>query len=281
MRLGFSENSKFKLINTIIVLIFSVYGISQKNFRQDEVSTFQALMVEVFTPLQEGTTSIKDHVEYVFKHYFYLVETSKRNEELNKRVEELENAIFQYEEVQKENERLKELLKFGEEIPREKVLAQVIGWDSTNEFKVLRINKGKLDGLKIKSPVITINGLVGYVYRLSKNYADILTILDQNNRVDTIVSRTRSHGIIEGTSNYKARLKYVVRTEPVEIGDMTITAGLGNIYPKGIKIGKITSIEKESYGLTQSIEITPSVDFHRLEEVVVLIARELEADAKP
>ncbi len=280
MKIAISENSKIKLINAVVVLIFSIYGVSKKNFKQDDISSFQAFMTEVFAPIQEGTMSMKERIEYVFTHYLFLVETSKQNASLKQRVAELENAIFQFEEVQKENERLKELLKFGEEIPREKVLAQVVGWDSSNEFKVLRINKGKKDGLKLKSPVITINGLVGYVYRLSKNYADILTILDQNNRVDSLVSRTRSHGIIEGTSNYKARLKYVVRTEPVQKDDMVITAGLGNIYPKGIKIGKITDIAKESYGLTQSIEITPTVDFHRLEEVVVLIVREEQEESR-
>jgi rod shape-determining protein MreC len=278
LRLGLNENSKFKLINSIAVLIFAVYGVSKKNFRQDDISIFQSVVMEVFTPLQQGTMSAKDRLAYIFRHYVFLVETSKQNQELKKKVAELENAIFQYEEVQRENERLKELLKFGEEIPSDKVLAQVIGWDSSNEFKVLRINKGKDDGLKLKSPVITINGLVGYVYRLSSSYADILTILDQNNRVDSIVDRTRSHGILEGTSNKRARLKYVVNTEPVQVGDMVITAGLGTIYPKGIKLGKITNIEKETYGLTQSIEVTPTVDFHRLEEVVVLLSRESELD---
>ena len=120
----------------------------------------------------------------------------------------------------------------------------------------------------------SMNGLVGYVYRLTPNYADILTILDQNNRVDSIVARTRTHGIVEGISEFKCRLKYVNRTEKVEVGDEIITAGLGNIYPKGIKVGKITQIDKENYGITQSIVVTPSVNFHKLEEVVVLIEKE-------
>ncbi|MBL7665747.1 MAG: rod shape-determining protein MreC [Bacteriovoracaceae bacterium] len=280
MRAFLAESSKIKLVNTLVVLILSIHGVSKQSFEFEKLSWFESFIVEVFTPLQQGTTTVKEKIDFAFKHYFFLIETSKRNEELKTRILELENAIFQYEEVQKENERLKELLQFGEEIPRQKVLSQVVGWDSSNEFKVLRINKGKNDGIELKSPVITINGLVGYVYRLSANYADILTILDQNNRVDAIVSRTRSHGIVEGTSNYKARLKYVVKTEPVQVGDTLITAGLGNIYPKGIKLGKITKIEKESFGLTQSIEITPSVDFHRLEEVVVLMAHENEASDK-
>jgi rod shape-determining protein MreC len=65
------------------------------------------------------------------------------------------------------------------------------------------------------SPVITDHGLVGYVYRVTDNYSDVLTILDQNNRVDVVVERTRTHGIVEGVFNFKCALKYVMRNEPV------------------------------------------------------------------
>src|SRR5690606_9086890 len=130
---------------------------------------FDRLVIETFAPLQRGTLSFKEQIENFVSHYIAIVNTSKENELLTQEVETLRNTIFDLNEVQKENERLKQLLQFGKEIPREKVLAQVTGWDSSNEFKVLRINKGKNDGLKVMSPVITMNGLVGYVYRVSAN----------------------------------------------------------------------------------------------------------------
>jgi len=271
------DSSRWKLLNNIMVGIFSLYGIAIQNYNVDETSYFQKLMIEMLTPIQQGTTSIKEKVFYTFDHYVNIVNTSKENVVLKDSVVKLKNKIFTLEEVQRENERLKSLLEFGREIPRKKVLAQVVSWDSSNEFKVLRINKGSLHGLTEMSPVITMTGLVGYVYRLSDNYADILTILDQNNRVDSIVVRTRTHGIVEGISGFTCQLKYVSRTETLELGDEIITAGLGEIYPKGIKIGKISKIDKENFGITQKIEITPSVDFHKLEEVVVLIEDQVVA----
>lgn len=266
-----NETSRLKLVNNLIVLLLSVYGASRHDFEVNNVSVFESSMIEAFAPIQRGTISVKEKITYFFDHYVMIVNTSKQNVELKQSVSELENKIFTLSEVEKENQRLKQLLEFGKDIERKKVLAQVVGWDASNEFKVLRINKGKSDGLKLLSPVITMNGLVGYVYRLSNNYSDILTILDQNNRVDAIVESTRSHGIVEGMSQFRCRLKYVIRTEVVKNGDVVLTAGLGEIYPKGIKIGTITEIDKEKFGITQSIEVTPSVDFNRLEEVVVLI----------
>ena len=242
-----------------------------QNYKVNEASFFQQLVIEFMAPIQRGTVSLKERIAYTVEHYVTIVNTSKKNVELKQKVEQLENKIFILGEVKKENERLKQLLEFGKDIPRKKVLAQVVSWDASNEFKVLRINKGENSGLKILSPVITMTGLVGYVYRLSPNYADILTILDQNNRVDSIVARTRTHGIVEGHSGFNCQLKYVARTEKLDLGDEIITAGLGEIYPKGIKVGKISKIDKENFGITQRIEVEPSVDFHRLEEVVILI----------
>lgn len=242
-----------------------------QNYKLDDSSFFQGLIVEVLAPIQKGTTSIQGTVSNTIEHYIKIVNTSKENVELKKTISTLENKIFSLNEVQKENNRLKQLLEFGKVIPKKKVLAQVISWDASNDFKVLRINKGSSDGLKVLAPVITMTGLVGYVFRLSPNYSDILTILDQNNRVDSIVAKSRTHGIVEGSTGLKCKMKYVARTDELNEGDTVITAGLGEIYPKGIKIGHVSRIDKENIGITQRVEIQPSVDFQRLEEVVVLI----------
>jgi len=84
----------------------------------------------------------------------------------------------------------------------------------------------------------------------------------------------RSHGIVEGYNNEKSIMKYISRAEPIILGDKVITSGLGNIYPKGVKVGTVSRIESESYGITQNVEISPAVDFGRLEEVVILLSNE-------
>lgn len=252
-------------------MALSLYGISKKNFKEDSVPYFQVFMIEAIGPIQSSTTSFKDSVSDLFNNYLAIVNTNKENVVLTKKVSDLENTIFNLQELKLENQRLKDLLSFGQEIPRSKVLAQVVGWDSSTEFNVIRINKGKNQGVTPKSAVVTSEGLVGYVYRVSDHYSDIITILDQNNRVDTIVERTRSHGIVQGFSNFSCTMKYVNRNEPILKNDLVITAGLGEIYPKGIRVGTISKVERETYGITQLIEVTPSVNFNKLEEVIILI----------
>lgn len=228
-------------------------------------------MTEVVSPVQESLSDSKKNLSSLWENYILIVNTSKENTVLKKQISRLENDLITMEEIRKENLRLKRLLNFSDEEVHQKVMAQVVGWDSANEFKVIRLNKGTNHGIKVMSPVITDHGLVGYVYRATENYSDVLTILDQNNRVDVVIERTRTHGIVEGVFNFKCALKYIMRNEPVEVGDKLITAGVGGIYPKGVKVGMITNISKENFGMTLNIEVIPSVDFDKLEEVLVLI----------
>lgn len=266
-----NESSKTKIVNNLIVAVIAIYGISQKRFDLNETSIFNQVVTEVLSPVQEGIASSKKSLSFLWENYLLIVNTSMQNTVLKKQISRLESDLTTMEEVRKENLRLKRLLNYSDEMSHERVMAQVVGWDSANEFKVIRLNKGTRQGIKVMAPVITDHGLVGYVYRVTENYADVLTILDQNNRVDVMVERTRTHGIVEGVFNFKCALKYIMRNEPVEVGDKLITAGVGGIYPKGVKVGMITDITKENFGMTLSIEVIPSVDFDKLEEVLVLI----------
>jgi rod shape-determining protein MreC len=268
------ESSKTKIVNNLIVSILAIYGISQKQFNLSEPSLFHQVVTEVLSPIQEGIANSKNNLSSLWDNYLSIVNTSKENEVLKKQISRLDSDLTSMEEMRKENLRLKRLLNFSDESSHQKIMAQVVGWDSSNEFKVIRLNKGTRHGIKAMSPVITDQGLVGYVYRTTENYSDVLTILDQNNRVDIVVERTRTHGIVEGVFNFKCALKYIMRNEQVEVGDKLITAGVGGIYPKGIKVGMITDIAKENFGMTLSIEVVPSVDFDKLEEVLVLINAE-------
>lgn len=265
-----NETSKAKIVNNLIVAVLAVYGISQKKFTIEEPTLFQRVVMEVISPMQKGISDSQKSLSSLWENYISIVDTSKDNVLLKKKISRLESDLFGMEEIRQENLRLKRLLNYSSEISEQRILAQVVGWDSANEFKVIRLNKGQKDGIQVMSPVITDQGLVGYIYRVTENYSDVLTILDQNNRVDVLVERTRTHGIVEGVHNFKCALKYVMRNELIEVGDKLVTAGVGGVYPKGIKVGMITDIEKENFGMTLAVEVAPSVDFDKLEEVLVI-----------
>jgi rod shape-determining protein MreC len=272
VRLIEDKERRQKAVLNILVLLIAFVGVAKRSKTLDETSAFENILIDSFAPLQTSLTSIRTEVASFFDHYVVNINASKKNVSYQKRIDELEGEIAQFQELRRENKRLKDLLQFGTGVDYKKILAQVVAWDASSDFRVIRINKGLGDGVTLQSPVIKANGLVGYIYRLTDSFADILTVLDNNNRVDGLIQRVRAHGIVEGYNSEKSIMKYVSRAEPIILGDVVITSGLGNIYPKGIRVGKVSRIERESYGITQNVEITPAVDFGRLEEVVILVA---------
>ncbi len=268
------QPSRIKLFLNIAVLAVSLYGVSQKDYSLGSASLFDRLMVSVFGPVQHSIVSTKRSVKDFFDRYVAIVGASQENLRLKSEIEELQQKVFLSTERDKENLRLKELLDFGAVPELKKIVAQVVAWDASSDFRVIRVNKGLDDGVELRSTTVTALGLVGHVYRATNHFSEILTILDRNNRVDVLVERTRSFGIVEGYSSTECIMKYIARADPLQEGDVVLTAGLGDVHPKGIRVGTISKIEKESHGVTQYVEVTPSVDFGKLEEVIILVSLE-------
>jgi rod shape-determining protein MreC len=271
MKLLANEEQKYKLIVNIAVLALSLYSLSQREQGLQRTSAYEDFLIDAIAPLQETVTSTQRGVQNLVNDYLLNINASKENIGLKRDISDLNDQIFRLQQLDKENQRLKQLLQFGTEVPMKRILAQIVAWDATSDFKMIRVNKGHRDGVRLQSVVVTSDGVVGYVYRVSDHYADILTILDTTMRVDAMIERLRVHGILEGLGSNRGMIKYVTRTDPVVLSDLVITSGFGNIFPKGLKLGHVTRIERESYGITQYIEVEPSVNFTNLEEVVILV----------
>ena len=189
MRLIEDKERRQKAVLNILVLLIAFVGVAKRSKTLDETSAFENILIDSFAPLQTSLTSIRTEVASFFDHYVVNINASKKNVSYQKRIDELEGEIAQFQELRRENKRLKDLLQFGTGVDYKKILAQVVAWDASSDFRVIRINKGLADGVTLQSPVITANGLVGYIYRLTDSFADILTVLDNNNRVDGLIQR--------------------------------------------------------------------------------------------
>lgn len=276
MKIFQDSTQRMRVLLSATVLGISLVHFSVKSRVVREVSWFDDLMIRFFGSTQHKVSSAYGSFSSFFKHYVFNINASKENIELKKKIKKLENEIFSYSEIDVENTRLRKLLKYEDFPSYKKVVGQVVSWDSSGDMRVIRINKGHKHGISLQAPVVTSDGLVGYIYRLTRSYADVLTVLDINNRVDSLVQRVRAHGIVEGKSRDRGIMKYVKNSRPLILNDVVITSGLGNIYPKGLKVGVVSKIERESHGITQNVEILPSVNFSELEEVVVLVDRKID-----
>ncbi|WP_413584617.1 rod shape-determining protein MreC [Bdellovibrio sp. HCB274] len=203
--------------------------------------------------------------------YVDLINIKKQSEQLHSANNELQSRLQSMNELQIENDRLRGLLEFKQTTKMKLTSAQVIGRDLVIDHNTVTINKGTQDGLKSGMAVITTAGVLGYIFKPEPFTAHVMLITDRYAVVDGIVQRTRAHGIVEGKSQTSCALKYVERTEDVKEGDLVVTGGLDNIFPKGFPVAIVESVERKTFSVSLKVDLRPVVDPYKVEEVFIII----------
>ena len=138
-------------------------------------------------------------------------------------------------------------------------------------LKSLIIDKGSNDGLVTNSATVTDLGIVGQVIEANPKSSKILLISDNRSAIDAIFQRSRDPGIVFGAGKQMCKMRFVSMEADVKKGDRIISSGMGGVFPKGLLIGTVGKIIKKKQGLFQGIEVVPSADLSRLEEMLVLL----------
>lgn len=209
-------------------------------------------------------------VSFVLENYVDLIDVKRKNEVLKQKVEALELENQKIPEMEKENDRLKGLLGLVEQRPNQLIAARIVGEDVMNWFKCVIIDKGRRAGIREKMPVITPSGIVGQAVEVHDWHTKVMVVNDTNSAVDVYVSGKNARGIAEGTGSTTLKLKYVTKNDEVEAGDTLITSGKDAIYPKGLAVGIVISVNKNQAGLFSDVDVMPFNNFKKLDEVLVV-----------
>lgn len=188
------------------------------------------------------------------------------------RIQELENQLTRFHEMDLENQRLKKLLNFSQPLAIRTIGARVIGEDVTPWKKVVLLDKGSRQGLKKDMAVVVPEGLAGRILEVEPYTAHAILLPDPDSRVSALTSTSRAQGIINGIGTDKLQMKYLALDAEVAVGEDVTTSGVGSIFLKGLQIGKIESIERDGDGLHLLALVRPSVSFSKLEEVLCLVS---------
>jgi len=236
-----------------------------------EWNTIEKLAIEVTAPIQKCFIGTVRFVRDVWSDYFFLVGARRENLRLKEQLEILRLENSRYKEILLANERLQELLKFQDSTDATLIPAMVTGWDSSGMFKSIIIDKGSWDRVAINMAVVSSEGVAGRVVSVSPHYSQVLLITDQNSAIDGIVQSSRGRGMVKGNGSEECRFDYVIKTCEIKPGDAIVTSGLGGVFPKGLRLGKVKSVDDSPYKLFKDVKVVPAVNFNRLEEVLVLL----------
>jgi rod shape-determining protein MreC len=173
-------------------------------------------------------------------------------------------------ELKMENDRLRSLLEFRLKSNLELTAAEVVGFTSDEGVRGLIIKRGYVDGISTGQAVITPDGLVGRVYRVHESSSIVQLLDDPNLGVAAKLSRGSETGIIHAAPNGNMRLQGVPLSAEAALGDSVVTSGEGGVFPSGLMIGSCVKVSPSPEGWLLYVDVKPSVDKRRLEEVFVI-----------
>lgn len=265
---SWAKYKSFYILLLLLILSFLIMTLYGR--RVDQRVIIDRIVLEILSPVHVAISSIVNCIHDIWEGYILLVGLNKENKILKEKLAKLEAINNHFLEIEKENQRLKDLLEFRKTLPNVIISAQIIGKDATSWFRSILLDKGTKDGVKVNQPVVTHQGLVGKIVRTAPSTALVELITDKNSRVAALIQKNRAEAILYGQSSPVCVLEYLDRDVDIQAGDYVISSGMGGIFPKGLILGIISKIGKKSYGLFQYAEVTPLVPFSMLEEVLIL-----------
>lgn len=268
--MSFFKRFRFAILAAAFSLItLAVFSINAS--REPGNSFFDQMVLEITGPVQSALTWVGNSLDYVIDTYLSLINTNKRNRELTAEVARLRQQLADMADLRLANSRLRDLLSLREKHSYPAVAAELIASDPTGRFRTTILNKGSRDGVAPAMPVINIEGVVGRVVTASPGYCKVLLLTDPNSGVDVLVQRSRARGVLRGDGEEPLKLLYLLQSDDVAPGDNLITSGAAGVFPKGLLVGTVKEVVKQSRGGFLLVTAEPAVDFARLEEVLILL----------
>lgn len=271
---------KNKLAATVIVLSVAFLGIIIYTINNDQKNAISSGVGSSINPLQKVVYSINNKIKGSLDFLLNFSKIKQENEELTKENIELQNKLLEYDKLKEENDRLREVLNFKNSKDNYSYVGtNIIGYSGESFSNGYIIDKGENDGILKGMVVISDKGLVGQVTSTGSNWAIVESLLNENIAVSVMVNSTReTTGILEGyvtrSNSGLTKVTNLPLDSEIKEGDVIVTSGLGQIYPKEIRIGEVISVESDEIKSMKTAIVKPYVDFDKLEDLFIIIPNE-------
>lgn len=268
----FLSSLRFKIL--IAVLVVAAGFMIMAVYTGGTVPLVTQLVSFITVPIQRVSAHISDEAGEFFARFVNSSAVYDENERLRGQLNELRRQLADYEQAMHENEQFREILGVMENRQDLKVeTAAVIARDPLDRFYSFTIDKGTLDSISVLDPVMTADGLVGYVYEVGKAYAKVVTIIDVIVDVGAYDSATRDIGIVSGSIKLAeqglCQMEYLPRDSQIAPGDLILTSG-GSLYPRDIVIGTVREVLPNTHGTSLLATIEPAAPIQSIKNVFVI-----------
>lgn len=258
----------------IIAVAATIFFLVLRN--QSQISIAENGIGSLLTPVQNALTTATSGVKNFFTRWRNYDTLQDEYDALSRENQQLSLQLSSAEEAMTENDRLKTLLDAKSSYESlDPIYARVIARDAGQWFSTFSINRGDMHGVSVGMAVANGDGLIGRVYQVGLNYANVITIIDPRSSLACLVQRTRDNGIMQGgvsddADEAECYIYYLPNVNNIMPGDEIVTSGTDGYYPKGLTVGTVTQVSLAAGSEGNFAVVAPAVDFLHLEEVLVL-----------
>ena len=225
----------------------------------------------LISPVQKAGGWVIDSISGGWSNYVSLRGVRKENETLRAELARLRIESNQLAGQAAEARRLAALLDFRQANATAAMLsARVVGGSPADSIRAIYIDRGESDQVRRNMAVITPEGVVGKILAVYANTSQVLLITDKESGVGALLAKSRTNGVVRGTGEPFAEMNHVINDQEVTAGDVILTSGLDQIFPKDIPVGIVAGTQPGNP--FKLIRVRPAARLDRLEEVIVLLA---------
>ena len=268
---AFARRRRFVVFIVLCLLALGMLTDQVRSPGKRRIGWLGVAVETAIAPLATGLSRISDVIDREWALVTEIGHLRAENARLNAEAVRLRQENAQLREAAQEAVRLRGLLGFKDQ-PYHTIAARVIGRDPSHWFNTLLVDRGPAAGVRRNDPVVTSNGLVGHVIEASGSWSRVLLILDPRSAAGVLVGPSRDAGVAEGLGQPILHVKYLSRDAEIHPGDQVVTAGLGEIYPRGLPVGTVVGVSRTEGDLFQEALVRPGGDLNHLEEMLILVA---------
>jgi rod shape-determining protein MreC len=224
-------------------------------------------------PLFFVNDAIATTLDIIRKPFVLLFTIESENSRLKSELTKLSLKEQQYDEAISENKRLTNLLQMKSEITNYVTAARVIARHPDRWYHQMEIDSGTNAGVKKDMAVRTDTGLIGKIILSESNYSTVLLLTDVHSSVAVRLEDNRTEAVLSGNGTQLCILKYIPVSEDIKTGGTLVTSGTDNLFPAGIPVGRVVSVERAATGMFHEIAVELFAEPIKT-EVVIVVSRE-------
>lgn len=260
----FKSNSVRIFLSTVfIVIVLSVFtGSIESNFLSSTVNS-------VTYPLSKVTAAATSENDMSYE------ELKAEYEKLKDENAQLRTQLVNYYDTLTENTRLWKFYDLKKAHPEYSMVPSVVlRRDSNDEFYSFTLDKGTTSDISVSDPVVSQNGLIGWVSEVDLNTCKVVTILSPQTNVGAIDNKSKDTGIVTGSALYcdenLTTFTKLSASHKIKAGDIITSTGVSGLYPKGLLIGEVTDVCYDTYNSTYYAVVKPYDDITKITDLAII-----------